>query len=339
MNVRIVSEDLYGYLKITKNLCAFAPLRLRVKNFLFCLLLGFLAAPLSFAQTGTDGKILGREKYRFAPFEKVQGLENVWSKREYEEAANDPAFEMERLTYSSDSLAVAAYLYKPKDPKNRKFPVVIFNRGGYIRGNIGYELAPVFHRLALEGFVVIAPLYRASDGASGKDEVGGADLNDLMNVAGLARSLDFIDAKNLFLYGESRGGMMCLQAVRDNFPANAAATFGAFTDFDALVKSDPKLYEPLNRSIWADYDARRDEIVRRRSAIYWADKINTPLLLMHGGADRSVDPAQTLNLAQALQKLGKNYELMIYAGDSHILFQNQKDRDARAVRWFRKHLK
>jgi dipeptidyl aminopeptidase/acylaminoacyl peptidase len=305
----------------------------------FCLTLYIFTAHVLFAQNADDGKILEREKYQFAPFEMVQGLEKIWSKQEYTEAVGDAAFEMERLKYSSDGLAVVAYLYKLKDTKNKKYPAIIFNRGGYIRGNIGYELAPFFHRLAQAGFVIIAPLYRASDGARGKDEVGGADMDDLMNIAPLAKSLDFVDAKNLFLYGESRGGMMCLQAVRNNFPANAAATFGAFTDFDALVNAQPKLYQPLVKAIWTDFDARKDEIIRQRSAIYWADKINTPLLLMHGGADQSVDPLQTLNLALALQKLGKSYELMIYNGDSHILIRNQKDRDARALAWFQKHLK
>jgi len=291
------------------------------------------------AQNADDGKILEREKYQFAPFERVQGLEKIFSKQEYETAVNDPAFEMERLKYSSDGLQVVAYLYKPKDTKSKKYPTIIFNRGGYIRDNMGYELAPFFHRLALEGFVVIAPLYRASDGAGGKDEVGGADVNDLMNIFPLAKSLDFVDTKNLFLYGESRGGMMTFQALRNGFPVNAAATYGGFTDFESLINANPKLYQPLIKAIWADFDARKDEIVKTRSAVFWADKINAPLLLMHGGADQSVDPLQTLNFAQILQKLGKNYELIIYSGDNHVLSKNQKDRDARAIAWFKKHIK
>jgi len=38
-------------------------------------------------------------------------------------------------------------------------------------------------------------------------------------------------------------------------------------------------------------------------------------------------------------KLKKKYELMIYAGDDHVLSINQKERDARTVQWFMKHLK
>ncbi len=306
---------------------------------IFFLAVNLFGAQVLPAQTADDGKILEREQYRFAPFEKVEGLEKILSKQEYETAVNDPLFEMQRLKYSSDDLPVVAYLYKPKETGSKKYPAIIFNRGGYIRGNIGYELVPFFHRLALAGFVVIAPLYRASDGAGGKDEVGGADMDDLMNILPLAKSLEFVDLKNLFLYGESRGGMMTFQALRNGFPVNAAATYGGFTDFDSLINANPKLYEPLIKTIWADFEAKKNEIVKTRSAIAWADKINTPLLLMHGGADKSVDPLQTLNFAQVLQKLGKNYELLIYSGDNHVLSKNQKDRDARAIGWFKKHIK
>lgn len=302
------------------------------------LMTNFCPGNLLFAKND-DGKLIEKTKYVFPTYEKAEGIEKLYSKQEYEETINDSKFELEKLKYLSDGLKVTAYLYKPKETNGKKFPTIIFNRGGYIRGDIGTELAPFFRRLALEGFVIIAPLYRASDGAEGKDEVGGGDVNDLMNVLPLAKSLDFVNANNLFMYGESRGGMMTFQALRNGFPVNAAATFGAFTDFEALINENPKLYQPLTKAIWTDFEARKDEITKPRSAVIWADKINTPVLLMHGGADRSVDPIQTLNLAQSLQKLKKNYELMIYNGDNHTLNKNQKDRDAKAIAWFKKHIK
>ena len=45
------------------------------------------------------------------------------------------------------------------------------------------------------------------------------------------------DASRLYLAGESRGGAMVYMALRDGFPAKAAAVWGAFTDLEALVKS------------------------------------------------------------------------------------------------------
>jgi dipeptidyl aminopeptidase/acylaminoacyl peptidase len=170
--------------------------------------------------------------------------------------------------------------------------------------------------------------------------MGGGDVNDLMNSAALAKSLEFIDVNNLFLYGESRGGVMTYLAIKKNFPAKAAAVYGAFTDMEGLIKDRPQVYrlQLLNR-IWPDFEPRKEEIFRSRSAIFWPESLDLPLLIMHGGADRDVNPSQSLTIAQKLQSLGKTYELIIYAGDGHRLANNQEDRDRRAVAWFRKHMK
>jgi dipeptidyl aminopeptidase/acylaminoacyl peptidase len=149
-------------------------------------------------------------------------------------------------------------------------------------------------------------MYRGSAGAPGADEMGGRELHDLLHVRELVTDLDFVDSRNLFLYGESRGGMMVLLAIKNGFAANAAATYGAFTDLGALIDAAPKRYDPLVRQIWRDFADRRAEILRSRSALAWPEALTVPLLLMHGGADRDVDPAQTLALATELQRLGRS---------------------------------
>jgi dienelactone hydrolase len=52
--------------------------------------------------------------------------------------------------------------------------------------------------------------------------------------------------------------------------------------------------------------------------------LTIPLLIMHGGADRGVNPSQSLTIAQKLQSLGKTYELIIYAGDGHRLARKSR---------------
>jgi dipeptidyl aminopeptidase/acylaminoacyl peptidase len=286
-----------------------------------------------------DGLLLERIPYRFPPYRASNETEGLFSREAYERALSDPGFEFQKLKYLSDGLKVVAYLYKPRQTEGTRLPVIIYNRGNYLTGDQAPLFLPLFHRLASRGFVILAPQYRESDGGEGKDEVGGADLNDLMNLVPLASSLEFIDMRNVFMYGESRGGMMTYQAIRERFPLNAAAVIGAFTDLEGLIKHRPQVYGPLIARLFPDYEQRKTEIVRRRSAIQWAEKLNVPLLVMHGGADWSVDPAQSLDLARKLQKLGKSYELVIYAGDGHILLRNEEDRDRRALAWFERHLK
>ena len=300
-------------------------------------------AQIGIGRTIEDGAIVERATYSFPTYEKALETTNVKmnsSKEEYEVAIRDPGFEFQKLKYVSDGLKVRAYLYKPTKIESRKYPAIIFNRGDVVRQDIAPELISSFHRLAKAGFVVLAPMYRQSDGGEGRDEVGGSDLNDLMNVVLLSKALGFIDTNNLFLYGESRGGMMTYLAIKKSFPANAAAVCGAFTDMDTLIKERPEIYKPqLLNQLWPEFDSRRDEVVRSRSAIFWPEALTVPLLIMHGGADWSVNPSQSLALAQKLQNLKKSYELVIYADDGHILSNNREDRDRRATAWFKKHVK
>ena len=172
------------------------------------------------------GRILEQSVYAIPSWDaavETTDVERYSQPDEYVAAARDSRYVLEKLHYRSDGLAVVAYLYRPRNHTQTKRPVIVFNRGSYIRGDIAPELLTMFHRLADAGFTVVAPMYRGSDGGEGHDEMGGADLNDLMNVTGLLNELDSVDTKNVFLYGESRGGMMVFQAIRDRFPARAAA--------------------------------------------------------------------------------------------------------------------
>jgi dipeptidyl aminopeptidase/acylaminoacyl peptidase len=254
----------------------------------------------------------------------------------YEAARTDTRFQMLRLTYTSDGLPVIAFIYRPSARSDQR-PVIVYNRGSYVRRNAARELLVPFHRLADAGFVVVAPMYRGSEGAPGRDEMGGADLADLMNIQPVIASLAYADSANVFLYGESRGGMMVLQALRDGFRARAAAIVGTFTDLEQYAKEDAKA-AALGPQLFPNYETDRAAIMERRSAVRWADRLAAPLLIMHGGADSSVNPSHALQLAAALQRSDKPYELVIVAGARHVLDPFEAERDERAVRWFRRHL-
>jgi dipeptidyl aminopeptidase/acylaminoacyl peptidase len=254
----------------------------------------------------------------------------------YERARTDARFELLKLTYRSDGLRVVAFVYRDKTTTERH-PVIVYNRGSYIRQNAAPDLLVPLHRLAESGFVVVAPMYRGSEGAPGRDELGGADLADLMNVSGLIASLPYADVANVFLYGESRGGMMVLQALRDGFAARAAATIGTFTDLAALLHESPPT-AALAPQVLPDFEEHRDAHIERRSAIRWVDRIAAPLLIMHGGNDTDVSPVHSLQLAAALQRAGKPYELAIVEGARHVMDPYEAERDDRAIRWFRRHV-
>lgn len=258
------------------------------------------------------------------------------SPEDYAQAVNDRAFVMERITYRSGGLDVFAYLYRPAaPPKDRKLPVVVLIRGGYVREEFVPEVLMPGSRFAREGFLVIAPAIRGSAGAPGHDEMGGADLDDVFNVVPVLEELGYADTTRLFLYGESRGGIMSLLAAKRGFPARAIATRGAITDLAKYLDADASARK-LAATIWPGFPADEAAIVESRSAIRWPEKIGPPLLLLHGGADPQVSPLHAIELATALQRLGKPYELKIFHGEGHIITGRAAERDADAIRWFKR---
>jgi dipeptidyl aminopeptidase/acylaminoacyl peptidase len=269
-------------------------------------------------------------------YDDIPKIEQYASRQEYDAARRDSAFELTRLSYASDGLTVYAYQYAPRAPKGR-LPVVIFNRGSYVWKQFAGEYLTLFHRLGAAGFLVIAPMYRGSGGAEGRDELGGADVADLMHTADLLVQLPHADPDRVFMYGESRGGMMTYQAIRDRYPMRAAAVYGAFTNLAELAAPGGK-FEKAATTIWPDYAEHAADIARRRSALDWPEQFATPILIMHGGADGDVPPTQALALATRLQQLGKPYELIIRAGAHHVLTEWRVERDARAIEWFRRHM-
>jgi dipeptidyl aminopeptidase/acylaminoacyl peptidase len=298
------------------------------------------------SQTSSAGGVLNTERLTLPSFAdlaagprsptEAESCCSAADMKVYERARTDTRFEMLRVTYTSDGLPVVAFIYKPS-VAGEKRPVVVYNRGSYVRQNAARELLVTFHRLADAGFVVVAPMYRGSEGAPGRDEMGGAELADLMNIRPVIASLPYADATSLFLYGESRGGMMTLQALRDGFSTRAAAIVGVFTDLEQYVKEDPKA-AALAPQLFPDYETNRAAITERRSAVRWAQRITAPLLIMHGGDDTSVNPVHALQLAGALQRAGKRYELVIVAGARHVLDPFEAERDERAISWFRRYL-
>jgi dipeptidyl aminopeptidase/acylaminoacyl peptidase len=292
------------------------------------------------AKAGQDSRGPTALKAQAVVFPAYDSYPGIWryapKPEDYARAIADTEFVMERVTYRSDDLEVFAYLYRPTvPPKHEKLPVVIFNRGSYVRSDFSPEVLMLGGRLARQGFVVVAPMLRGSGGAPGHDEMGGADLHDLFNIVAVLRQLEYADTSKVFLYGESRGGVMCLLAAKHGFPARALAIYGTITDF-GLFLGEGTPARKMASQIWPGFLANEVEITEPRSAVRWPDRINTPALLMHGANDGDVSPLNAIELAAALQRLGKPYELKIFYGEKHVLAGRATERDEEAVRWFRR---
>jgi dipeptidyl aminopeptidase/acylaminoacyl peptidase len=267
----------------------------------------------------------------------------------YDSAFHGGQFECLRIRYLSDGLQVVGFIFRPTDSATatttttaatrRQYPVIIFNRGGSREFGKNREvgLIPLSQYLRA-GFVVVASQYRGNDGGEGQEEYGGADVNDVLNLLPLIRSLPYADTANVFMYGGSRGGLMTYAALARGAAVNAAAVLAAPTDAESGARDRPGLVEEIIAGVPG---AARDraEFYRRRSPLRWAEQIRTPVLIFHGTADAQVNPRDALRMAERLQELGRPYGLIMYPGDDHSVSRNREDLRRHVIEWFRAHMK
>ena len=187
---------------------------------------------------------------------------------------------------------------------------------------------------AKSGFVVIASDYRFHGPTAKRDEWGGVDVNDVLNLVRAVKPLDFVDPERLYMLGVSRGGAMTYVAIKGGIPVKAAAVVAGPSDLQAWADKGPdlingdKTYDGF-ANVWPDYEHRAAEHYRARSAVYWTDDINVPILILHSRTDKLVPVSQALRMAEALQEKGKVYALHIYDRDGHSLPLNREQRCGR----------
>ena len=290
------------------------------------------------ASARSNGSVVEQAACQFTTFDEQSPFtRRFYSRDDYEAAKSNRSIECLKVRYISDGLEVVGYIVRPRGAPGRRYPVIIYNRGGF--GDLGkidsWNLLDFYH-LASSGFVILASQYRGNDGGEGREEVGGADVDDVLSLWLVVAGLPYADGNNVFLYGLSRGGMMTFLALKRGATVRAAAVLGAVFDLEAFGRRSPGVVDRAGRLI-PDYAARGATALRERSAMNWPEVVSVPLLILHGGNDQEVPASEALTFASKLSDLKKTYELVVYADDTHEAANNRLDRDARIVAWFRRY--
>ena len=295
----------------------------------------FLLMAFTLISTAQDGKIIEQILYTVAD-STVQKLRK--SDTTIDQIVQTVKFY--RITYLSDGLKVKGYLAVPTT--TGKYPCVIFNRGGNREFSAITDegFFRMLGKLAASGYVIVASQYRGNSGGEGKEEFGGKDLNDVLNLIPLLSNMSQTDTSRIGMFGWSRGGMMTYLALTKTTTIKAAVVGSGVTDLITSVKERPELETPWAQII-PDYATQKTEVLKQRSAIYFADKIckTTPILILQGTADWRVSPGQVLDFVNKLYQFKQPFRFILYEGGQHSLAEHRNDYYAQLISWFNTYLR
>lgn len=252
----------------------------------------------------------------------IRTLADSRALREELAATQRPAKEFFRfVTERGDSLD--AYILRPRDfDPAKRYPVLLTQYSGpgsqsvQDRWNMDWEDA-----LVDKGYIVVCADGRGT-GFRGErfkkqtyGRLGALETEDQLSFARYMAAQPYVDPARIGIYGWSYGGFMALSCAFKGFGlfkmAIAVAPVTSWRYYDSIYT---EIYNNLPQYNAAGYD---DHSPRNFARLL--DDSKTRLLLIHGTADDNVHFQNTVEMARALNRAGKRYDMMIYPDQNHSM--------------------
>lgn len=241
-------------------------------------------------------------------------------------------------------------LFKPEnfDPA-KKYPVILYFYERNADQLYNYRApAPSASTINIPYFVSNGYLVFDPNIYYKKGEPGQSAYNSVVSAAKMLAKMPWVDSNRMAIQGQSWGGYQVAYLVtKTNMfrAAGAGAPVSNMTSAYGGIRWGVGInrqfqYEKTQSRIGATLWQRPDLYIKN-SPLFAADKIKTPLLLMHNDADGSVPWYQSIELFTALKRLGRKVWLLEYNGEDHNLVErkNRKDLSVRLGQFFDYYLK
>jgi dipeptidyl aminopeptidase/acylaminoacyl peptidase len=230
---------------------------------------------------------------------------------------------------AKDGTKLEGILTLPADYQaGRKYPFLVLPHGGPEANDLlDFDLFP--RMIAGFGYVVLQPEYRGSTGY-GSDfleaiyqHFGDRAYSDVDSATDFAVAQGWADPNRLAIFGWSAGGFMTAWTVTQTRRYKAAVEGAGITDWLSFI--------PTSDIAQVDYDLRLQEKdpapLLQFSAVMHADRVTTPLLILHGEADLRVPTFQGREFFVLLAERGKTVRMVTYPGAPHFPRLAEQRRD------------
>ena len=247
---------------------------------------------------------------------------------------------------AGNPLVVHCHTFVPRDldPATRH-PLVVLAHGG-VHGRHNADATPIVRELVQQGYTVVAPDYRGSDGYGRAFreaiDYGGREVDDTHAARDWALdAFDHLDPERVGVIGWSHGGLITLFTIFDH-PDDYAVAYAAVPVSDLVARMGYKsqAYRDLFSADYHIGKTAEEDVAeyRRRSPSWNVDRYaGTPLLVHTSTNDEDVNVLEVERLLQAFRAAGHDIESRIYdaAPGAHIFnrIDSRLARESRREIW------
>ena len=257
---------------------------------------------------------------------------------------------VERWTFNNEQgrLIEGRIYYPPDFDPNKKYPCIVYYYGGTTPVTREFGGRYPKNLWAAQGYVVY--ILQPSGAIGYGQQFSAHHVNDwgfivaddiIYGVREFLAAHPFVDPKKVGCIGASYGGFITMLIQTRTTLFSAAV---AHAGISSIASYWGEGYWGYSYSAYAaanSYPWNRKDIYINQSALFSADKITTPLLLLHGSEDTNVPPGESTQLFTALKILGREVEyIQIHEQNHHILaFNKRKVWTKTIIAWFDRWLK
>lgn len=248
---------------------------------------------------------------------------------------------------AGDTIYGRYYLPPHFDP-SKKYPLIVNYYGGTSPTERSLENRYPSHTYAALGYVVY--IIQPSGATGFGQEFSARHVNAWGKRTGdeiiegtkkFCEEHSFVDAKKIGCIGASYGGFMTqyLQTKTDIFAA--AISHAGISDITSYWGEGYWGYSYSALATANSYPWNARDIYVEQSPLFHADKINTPILFLHGSVDTNVPVGESIQMFTALKLLGKPTAFIQVNGQNHQILDYKKraEWNKTIYAWFAKYLK